>query len=209
MSSLIKTMGVYDFNLKLVLERVNAVYHYIEQLKVEYSQTPDQQSQDQQIIATSEYVIPISNVPTPDRRMGRVEAAIQIPTQPDTVVRVPAQQPNKQTMPVQVPQDSSKKTNVPVSPDKKVPVVQQLKYNTGGDVFMADVSIADKNNELVHKCKTNAMGKWQAYLKPGKYYVSVMKTDTTTKSKTEALQEITIPNSESTVNLPPAMIKKG
>jgi hypothetical protein len=202
MSSFAKTMGVYDLNIKLVLDRVNTIYQYIEQLKTE----ANQQEPDQQIIqTTTEHVMPISDRPTPDRRMGRVEAAIQIPTvQKDPVVQVPAPQARQEPT-IQVPQ--GRKTSVP-DKERKVPVIQQIKDNTGRDLFMADVSIADENREVVHKCKTNAMGKWQAYLKPGKYYVNTVKTDTTSKKKIEALQELIIPDSETTVNLPPAVIRR-
>jgi hypothetical protein len=198
MNSLIKAMSVYDLNVKLILSRVNVVYAYIEQLKAEAELPPDQ---DAPIAVLAEAAIQLSTEPSKDRRMGRVGVPVQIP-------QVQQERPIPQTQqPVQVPQ-SDKKANTPTSPDRKVPVVQQLKYNNGGDVFMAEVSIANQDNELVHKTKTNAIGKWQAHLKPGKYYVSVVKTDTTTKKKIEALQELIIPNSNDTVNLPPAIIKR-
>lgn len=202
MNSLIKSMSVYDLNTKLMLSRINSIYAYIEQLKAEAELQPDQIDQGT-IQVVAQEAIPITDVPTKDRRIGRVEPPVQIPQRPATPQQMQTQ---AQPVPVQTPQN--KKVNVPVSSDRKVPVVQQLKYSTGGDVFMAEVSVANQDNELVHKTKTNAIGKWQAHLKPGKYYVSVVKTDTTTKKKIEALQELTIPNSEGTVNLPPAIIKK-
>jgi uncharacterized transporter YbjL len=100
----------------------------------------------------------------------------------------------------QVPQQTS-------TSDKKVPVVQRITNSAGKDLFMAEVSVMNINKELVFKTKTNAVGKWMANLKPDKYIVNIVKTDTATKKKFETTQEINVVNSNSVITLPVMMIK--
>jgi uncharacterized transporter YbjL len=103
----------------------------------------------------------------------------------------------------QVPQQAQPSTS-----DKKVPVVQRITNSAGKDLFMAEVSVMNINKELVFKTKTNAVGKWMANLKPDRYVVNIVKTDTTTKKKFEATQEINVANSNSVITLPVMIIKQ-
>jgi hypothetical protein len=167
--TLIKTVAVYDFNSKIMLDRVNYVYGYIK--NIENNTQNDTVSNNEPIAITNENII--------------VEA---------TAPRVPARQ---------VPTDEQKNTS-----DKKVPLVQRITDHSGKDLFMAEVSVLNLNKELVFKTKTNAVGKWMANLKPGKYVVNIVKTDTTTKKKIEATQEINIANSNSVLTLPVMIIQR-
>ncbi len=92
--------------------------------------------------------------------------------------------------------------------DKKVPVIQRVTDNNGKDLFMADVSILDENNDLVEKIKTNATGKWQVQLRPGKYIIDIVKTDNVTKNKLQSVQEIIVPEINEPYKLPVAVIKR-
>jgi hypothetical protein len=106
----------------------------------------------------------------------------------------------------QIPQQQVAEQNI--ASDKKVPIVQRITDHTGKDLFMAEVSVLNLNKELVFKTKTNAVGKWMANLKPDRYIVNIVKTDTTTKNKIEATQEINIANSNSVLTLPVMIIKR-
>lgn len=83
--------------------------------------------------------------------------------------------------------------------ERKVPVVQRVKDQSRKDVFSARVEVFDDQGQSVHITKTTSMGKWQAQLRPGRYTVHIAKTDTTTKSKVEGRQEITVPASSTPV----------
>lgn len=167
-NNLAKQIAVYDYNLKIMLDRVNFIYGYIKNFE---------SSNNEQAIIPNKELIEIKA----DHTM--VEA---------TTPRVAARQVPDQTAPS----------------DKKVPVVQRITDHIGKDLFMAEVSVMNIKKEPVFKTKTNAVGKWMANLKPDKYIVHIVKTDTTTKKKIEATQEITITNSNSVISLPVMIIKR-
>lgn len=83
-----------------------------------------------------------------------------------------------------------------IKSDRKIPVIQQVVMKTENnslkDVFLADVNILDEENNLVHKCKTNTSGKWQAQLSAGKYNINIVKTDTSTKRKHDISKQIEV-----------------
>lgn len=95
-----------------------------------------------------------------------------------------------------------------IKSDRKVPVMQRIQDNNKRDVFMAEVQIYSSNNELVSKSKTSATGKYQAQLVPGRYTVKISKVDPTTKKKAEAIQEIDVVNSDTTIMLPTFFIQR-
>jgi hypothetical protein len=187
LNTLLQSMSVYNLNIKLILDRVNKVYNYINQLEaqsgIDTASPPP--STDKDVVQTSaEHVITVDSNPTGVRRTARAESY------------APAPQP-----PIQDVKKSGQ-------PDRKVPVSQRLTNRQGKDLFMAEVEILNDKKELVQSTKTNATGKWQAHLKPGKYHIHVIKTDTATKDKIEAWQELNIPFSDTVVTLPTAIIKK-
>lgn len=92
--------------------------------------------------------------------------------------------------------------------DRKIPVMQRIQDNNKRDVFMAEVQIYSSNNELVAKSKTSATGRYQAQLIPGKYTVKISKVDPATKKKAEATQEIDVVNSDTTIMLPTFFIQR-
>lgn len=89
------------------------------------------------------------------------------------------------------PSKVKRDTNI-VENSKKIPVIQRVVDKNGKDVFMADVHILDLNDILILKLKTNAIGKWQAQLKPGDYKVKISKTDSLTMTKNEIIQNIKV-----------------
>lgn len=197
-NNLTKIISVYDMNIKLILDRVNKVYNYIEKLQNEMqaetseTQNNDVSFQDHEVVQSSgDNLITVTENPIGHRRTSR----------PDTYVRKDsAASSDAEPNYTNAPKDSSS--------DKKIPVIQRVTDPTGKDLFMAEVTILNDQKELVLKTKTNAAGKWQAYLKPGMYVVNIVKTDTATKKKFEALQDITVNDSSTILTLPTAIIKK-
>ena len=103
--------------------------------------------------------------------------------------------------------ENAKETQDIEQSSKKIPVVQRIVDEKGKDLFMAQVEICTQDNESVQKVKSNAIGKWSAVLKPGKYLVKIIKTNTETKQKLESTQEIIIDGTKQSVVLPTAIIK--
>jgi hypothetical protein len=203
-NDLVKTVAVYDFNTKLILDRVNKMYAYISILQNEMAEdnaTQNQTTNKEIVQSSTEHLMTVEENPKGQKRTSRVETYTkpQVPfvNQIDPTINQPhgiqTERPTKQTKP---------------DGDRKVPVIQRITDQTGKDLFMAEVMILDANKELVSKTKTNAAGKWQAYLKPGLYSVNIVKTDTATKAKLEAMQDITVSNSDTTITLPVMIIKR-
>lgn len=182
-NTLIKIVSVYDMNIKLILDRVNKIYSYIEIIKSEDAKNDFIQSEREIIKTNADHLIAVAEAPIVNKRVAIIDPPLSAPG----------------------PSPSDKSTEV--GNDKKVPVIQRVVGEKGKDLFMAEVSVLNMNKELVLKTKTNAVGKWQAYLKPGKYIVHLVKTDTETKKKIEAIQDITIPDSSTPINLPLIAIK--
>ena len=188
----------------LSLDKLNRVYNYIHKLELELAeaekaaQTGSSQiglpsgTPNTPIETSNQPIINIDTNPVGTRRTARVENPQPQVPQPMFVDR-----PEKQEE-VQSEQSS----------ERKVPVVQRITDQTGKDLFMADIRVVDSNDRVVHRMKTNAVGKWQAHLVPGVYDVHISKADPQTKIKIEAAQTITVPNSNSTVVLPVAAIKR-
>lgn len=186
-NTLLQSMSVYNLNMKLILDRVNKVYNYINELEAQAGmEAPAPQPTDKDVVKTSaEHVITEDANPAGTaRRTARAESYATAMPQPPM-------------------QDAQRNQT-----EKKVPVMQRLTNDKGKDLFNAQVEILNEKRELLQTTKTNATGKWQAHLKPGKYNVHVVKTDTATRDKIEAWQELNIPYSDAVVTLPTAIIKK-
>lgn len=186
--TILRVISVYDMNAKLTLDRVNKIYAYIEKLQAEDDLS--QQPQSDIITTSQEHLIPIADTPSSRGRTSRVETFM------------PPPQDEKPTSPV--PPQSAQ----PRSQDRKVPITQRVVDSNSKDVFYADITITNSNGEQVSKAKTNAVGKWQAHLKPGMYNVQIIKTDTATKKRHEMMQEINVPDVDTTVVLPQVSIKR-
>lgn len=205
-NTLVKIVSVYDMNTKIILNRVNKIHAYIEMLEREVvehaapkhptaaSQLGEPDPIDEGPIETSaEHVITMTDKPMGHRRTPRAETYVS-----EVLPAVPVQEPEVR--------------HAKVDNERKVPVTQRVTWQDASgavkDLFMAEVSIFNDQKELVTKTKTNAAGKWQAYIKPGMYTVNVTKTDTATKKKLEALQDIDVEDSKTTVILPTVIVKK-
>jgi hypothetical protein len=188
-NSMVKIISVYDMNMKLILDRVNKIYKYIEMLEQEAQQ---EQGKEPAIEYSVDNPIIVADS-TAETIMQRRGVRVEVPVE---------------KFDPQVPAVPEKRVVDSGNSDKKVPVIQRVTDHTGKDLFMAEVTILNDNKELVLKTKTNAAGKWQAYLKQGQYSVNIVKTDTATKKKIEALQDINVSDSMTTITLPTAIIKR-
>lgn len=190
-----KIISAYDLKLTIVLDRVNKIYAFIEML---------QKEREADVLGVS--VQAVERNPTPKlfipETIGNSPVAIEntssdLPEHPGPVDRGRISRISREQL-----------DNVNVDPDKKVPVTQRITDQVGKDIFNAEVSILNDNKELVMKTKTNAVGKWQAYLKPSHYIVNIVKTDTATKRKIESSQEFLVTDSKNVMTLPTAIIKR-
>jgi hypothetical protein len=189
-----------DMLLKLIADKSNKIYAYINELQKEYSQSEQNQEQLEDDtpriinITNKDQIVEAKNIDIGSRRINRVPSDAQV------------QQPAI----IAIPNTPSEKTQQPSvsTGNKKVPVIQRVSDPTGKDLFMATVNILDENGNEIHKTKTNAAGKWQATLKPGEYEVKITKTDTTSKKILEGIQKIKVPASNSTFTLPVVIIQR-
>jgi hypothetical protein len=177
-NTLIKMVSVYDMNIKIILDRTNKIYSYIEALKLEYGEPQEVNQNDKEIVMSQEETVKVSDVPVIEKRSARTNPEIPQPNYEDP------------------------------GGTRKTPVVQRVSDSNGKDVFMAEVSIITAAGEQVSKTKTNAMGKWQSLLKPGEYIVNIGKTDAASKRKIEISQNVNIPVSKDTFVLPVVLMKR-
>jgi hypothetical protein len=189
-----------DMLLKLIADKTNKIFAYITELQQEYRQAQAQQAQSEEDeeeprmikISNEHQITEAKDVDISQRRINRAVAPVQQPA----ILAIP--NPSQEKAPQQPATGG----------DKKVPVIQRVSDSTGKDVFMSSVLILDENGNEVHRTKTNAVGKWQAMLKPGAYSVKLTKTDTATKKVLELTQNITVNNSSSTLTLPVVIMRR-
>lgn len=183
-----------DMLLKIITDRTNKIFAYVDTIQKEYDKDreliatpPYFLNSDKEIITTSmDNFIPISEIPTITKRTNNV-----IENNNDVFKSAPIKQPSYSG-----------------GSERKIPVMQRITDQKGKDLFMAEVSLSDSNKNPVGKFKTNAAGKWQAHLKPGKYFIDVSKTNTVDKSLLKMNQEITVPdNATGIFVLPVAMMR--
>lgn len=192
MEVLQKLVHNQDMLLKITADKTNKIFTYITELQQEYKQTQEEQVQEEEpgiMHISNEHQIVEAKEQVGQRRIDRVGSQ----PSPQPILAIPNQ--SNQPSPIETVQATQ-------NGDKKVPVIQRIADQTSKDIFMANVIILDHNGKEVHKTKTNAVGKWQAILKPGNYTVNINKTDTTTKKILQSSQNIIVNNSNSTITLP-------
>ena len=189
---------LYDTNLKLILNKVNQTHAAVTNLIVNSNLSDLQKTEIQQQLA------PLQNSNVVDVPKGvPIRLATEFPGQrrleprnisePNTQVQFTERAPEPAPAP---PPISSQDLG------RKIPVTQRIQDLQKRDLFMADVTILSMNKDIVAKVKTNALGKWNAVLSPGKYIVSISKTDPTTKQRFGDTQEIVVNGSEKICSLP-------
>lgn len=181
-NTIMKIISVYDMNSKLTLDRVNKIYAYIEKIQAEDASEMQTNTPPQTVKISQDRVIPVSETPTDRGRVSRTETF--------------------------VPPPQTEQAPKPKSSDRKIPIMQRVVDDNNKDIFLVDVTIMNDMGEQVGKAKTNATGKWQAHLKPGSYSIHMAKTDTASKKKFEMVQEINIPDADTTVMLPQVTMRR-
>ena len=84
---------------------------------------------------------------------------------------------------------------------KKVAVTQLLKFNNGDPLVGANVLIHNSSKVLLKKVTTNTVGRWQAFLTPQKYLITVIGSNSNAED-VEFDQTIIIPESDVPFTVP-------
>lgn len=90
-----------------------------------------------------------------------------------------------------------------------IKIVQQVFYPkdkvpNNNKVALANIKIFDKDKNLLKdKIHTDSSGKWKTELKPGEYFVHVVKPKTNNKPQIDEYFPLTLSSLESVVELPP------
>lgn len=89
-----------------------------------------------------------------------------------------------------------------------VQLVQRVINKNNGSVFLAEVEIkSNKDGNIVHKTRTNGVGKWFGTLPPGEYKVTIKKKNASGRENIEISQNINVDGSKSLVELSDICIK--
>ena len=119
----------------------------------------------------------------------------------ETKINLPVEN-NNFTFPSFINEDS-------VYKDIVVKIVQQVFYPkdkvpNNNKVALANIKIFDKDKNLLKdKIHTDSSGKWKTELKPGEYFVHVVKPKTNNKPQIDEYFPLTLSDLESVVELPP------
>lgn len=181
-----------DMLLKIVADKTNKIFSYVNELQKEYKENLIKEQQENNNLEDSKIVMSAA----PEHQILEAKEIVG-----DRRIKRNADVISNQQNIVAIPNKDSKI-------EKKVPVMQRVSDHTGKDLFMSNVVITDESGAEVHKTKTNAVGKWQAILKPGNYKVAITKTDSTTKKILEGNQDIVVPSNVSSLTLPVVIIKR-
>lgn len=175
---LFKICQNHDFTNKLILTNTNKILALID---------PNKEEKEQESYVSQQPIIEVEKNPKGVRRTSRTPEAIKFDVS-----------------------EEIKESNTPNLQGKisKVAVIQRVTDQTNKDLFMANVTILDKNDNQISKIKTNAVGKWQAHLSPGEYKINIDKVDSASKKKLESSQVIIVDGSSDNLKLPNHVIKK-
>src|ERR1700743_2399977 len=83
---LTKIVSVYDMNVKIILDRVNKIYSYIQVLENEMANEKQAVQQSDIVKTQKEQIIPISDVPIGNVRTSRIDPPTNAPVIPATLI---------------------------------------------------------------------------------------------------------------------------
>lgn len=187
---LIQVITSHDSNIKMLLNKVNEISR--SNIK---QQVPNVSKEEFPSFAP----IAISDKPTSRTRSTRENVKISA---------IPAVQNSIQNANEQLDDKVREKPKNDGLVERKIPIMQRVCDDRGKDLFMADVIIYDEHQNQIQKIKTNAVGKYQTVLTPGKYKIHISKMDMNSNSKIESMQEIDINTNDKAISLPLASIKR-
>lgn len=90
----------------------------------------------------------------------------------------------------------------------KVSVNQRIVDATGKAMLLANVEITNKSNgQVVHKGRTDGVGKYHCSLPVGEYLIHITKSEALNKAKVDVMQNAIIDGSSAVLTLPVMIIK--
>lgn len=89
--------------------------------------------------------------------------------------------------------------------------VSQVVLNNNAPLFLANVDILDKNNQLVSQTRVDTKGRWRLALEPGDYQVHITKRYPPDSGKTQidTMYQINIPPTDIPLELDPFLVEMG
>lgn len=189
--------------LNVLIERLSNNRDIIEPQQM-ISQTPyiESEQDNHKIVYPSDQPL-IENSPQHIRRTSRPDVYNRDPEKSDNtqmLTRPPEKQSDVQEIvfnpTVKV---ESKKDSQPQSRVGGISVFQRVVDKNGKSIFLANVEFF-KDNEFVHKTRTNGAGKWMASLSAGKYKVVISRMDSS-RNVVEYSQNIEVDGSVSPYEL--------
>lgn len=109
-------------------------------------------------------------------------------------------------------ENSKQQENTPTIPAKLsegavAQVTQRIIDKNQKSIFLAEIEVKAQDGAIVHKTRTNSIGKWSATLPAGKYRISASKRETSNKQKIEIFQDIEIDGSKNMLQLSDLIVK--
>lgn len=203
---LLKINSALDFDVKVLSNKLNTVIEAIDAINSGGSVPP---LQDTSFVEAPSFIPqpPLNSIPIVKEHALQVSEA---PNGPRRTARPDAYTATQGTPTVNMP-PTPKQAQVTseVSPDtSKVAVQQRVVNKSGGAIFLADVEIKNASNgQVIHKCRTNGVGKWVAPLPVGTYQVTIKKKETATREQLETVQNLIIDGSKSPLDLQIVIMK--
>lgn len=197
---IVQITSLYDHNIKMILSKVNTDHALLQLIAAKLGL--EEENQQINNLKNPNVVSIPAGIPIEVATEIKGQRRTNRPTVSEQSTTIFPEYQSPEPPPQQELADQAKKTS---TVERKIPVVQRIQRNNK-DVFMADVKIF-AGNEQIFKGRSNATGKYQCLLAPGKYVVKVSKTDPTTKQLIEQGQEITVPLSEGAFTLPNFVLK--
>lgn len=192
-NALLSLMKSYDFNLKLLSNKVNSLIELIENKSSPKIKNLEESSGEPDV----DFQLTIADPQKENRRVSRDQEIIQ-----PKIIKSPSKESE---VIVNIPtQQKPIKREVVENP---IPVMQRVISENKKSVFLAEVVIFNSKEEIIEKRKTNGAGKWMYSLPPGDYTIIIRKLESLTKKRLELTQKIKIDGLTSTVELPTVILK--
>ncbi len=204
LESLLNHHKSQDLNLKILSNKINSFIDSLPSLleSSKSNKAPQQKitveavDTSRNIEVKSELPLYIENNPTGNRRVSRDHQEDKSDFKDYDL------QKNSNSF----PEISNKKEN-PQETNFVVQVTQRVTDKNQKSVFLAEVEVKDLSGNVIHKTRTNSVGKWSGTIKPGNYRIFINKKESSMKQKIEVSQDVNLDSSKSMVILPDLIIK--
>lgn len=184
-------------------------------------QHADRQNNSKEIRISPDFNLSVDSAPQGPRRTSRQDDSDFEDYSKTNTMAEPTEHPLSQSKKVFKPIENVEKkesvndnsNNVEFKHPKltlaeSVQVTQRVLGKSNNSLFLAEVEVRSaENDELVHRTRTNGIGKWVGTLSPGKYRVTIKKMGGAGKEVLKVSQDIQIDGIKSLVDLPELHIK--